>query len=142
VISRVALDTGPLGRIASPRRNPEITAWLTRLLGAGVVVYLPEIVDYELRRNLVLERLARSLARLHQLKITQTYHPLTTAAMLRAAELWADARRHGLPTANPSALDGDVILAAQALQVGATVATENVSHLSRFVDARRWTEIT
>jgi len=35
----------------------------------------------------------------------------------------------------PKALDADVILAAQALQIGGFVATENVGHLSLFVEA-------
>jgi len=35
-------------------------------------------------------------------------------------------------------LDGDVILAAQAEAAGATVVTENVSHLDRFVAAADW----
>ena len=68
--------------------------------------------------------------------------PLTTETMLKAAELWADARRRGVPTADPKELDGDAILAAQAIQVGAVVATDNVGHLSRFVDARNWMEIS
>jgi hypothetical protein len=66
--------------------------------------------------------------------------------MLKAAELWAAARRAGIPTAPPDALDGDVILAAQAiLSAGAgnivTVATDNVGHLARFVDAQSWEKI-
>jgi hypothetical protein len=67
--------------------------------------------------------------------------------MLKAAELWADVRRRGLPTASPDALDGDVILAAQALMAGGPedtviVATGNVGHLGRFVDARIWDQIS
>ena len=62
--------------------------------------------------------------------------------MLRAAELWAQARQQGYPTADPQALDGDVILAAQALTLHGIVATDNVGHLARFVDARPWQEIT
>jgi predicted nucleic acid-binding protein len=63
--------------------------------------------------------------------------------MLRAAELWADLRRAGLPTAAPGSLDGDCILAAQALLSAGpgdvlTVATDNVGHLGRMVDARTW----
>jgi len=61
--------------------------------------------------------------------------------MRQAAEFWAQARKAGRATADDKALDGDVILAAQAHQVGAVVATENVGHLSRFVDARNWKEI-
>ncbi len=48
------------------------------------------------------------------------------------ARLWADARQRGLPTAPPHGLDGDVILAAQALSVQGSVATTNRSHLSVF----------
>jgi len=66
--------------------------------------------------------------------------------MLRAAELWAAARRAGRPTAPPEALDGDCLLAAQALLAAGsgdvvTVATDNVGHLARFVDARLWETI-
>ncbi len=56
--------------------------------------------------------------------------------MLKAAELWALARNRGTPTADPKALDADVILAAQTLQINGSVATENVEHLSLFVDAK------
>ena len=63
--------------------------------------------------------------------------------MLLAAQLWADARNRGKPTADRNALDGDVILAAQAIwEVNAgnevVIATTNVRHLSQFVDAREW----
>ena len=44
----------------------------------------------------------------------------------------------GKPTADPRELDGDVILAAQALQVGGTVVTENPGHLALFVRIERW----
>jgi len=97
-------------------------------------------LKYEVRRSLLLEGLTTSVARLDQLKTVLDYLPLTTETMLKAAELWAKARKHGRPTADPKELDGDVILAAQALQVEAMVATENVGHLSLFVEARPWGE--
>jgi hypothetical protein len=64
--------------------------------------------------------------------------------MRLAAELWAQARNAGLPTGSSAALDGDVILAAQALTLGGpiVVATGNPTHLSRFVPAEDWTAIT
>jgi hypothetical protein len=67
--------------------------------------------------------------------------------MLQAAAFWADARRQGQPTADDRDLDADVILAAQAraleddMDGEVIVATTNVAHLARFVDARHWSEI-
>ena len=55
-----------------------------------------------------------SVHHLDALKENITYAPLTTRIMLRAAWLWADARKQGLPTAPEERLDIDVILAAQA----------------------------
>lgn len=72
--------------------------------------------------------------------------PLTTQTMLKAAEFWAQVRKQGMPTADNKALDGDVILAAQAAMLendGHTViiATTNVNHLSRLANAKEWREI-
>jgi predicted nucleic acid-binding protein len=117
------------------------------LAAAGVRIFVPEIADYEVRRKLIPIRATAGIRCLDQVKATLDYAPLTTDVMLRAAELWAAARSAGLPTAGTEALDGDCILAAQALlSVGpadtVTVATDNVAHLSRFVDARLWETIT
>jgi predicted nucleic acid-binding protein len=142
VISGIALDSGPLGELAHPRRNTQITAWIDTMLAAGVTIYLPEIIDYEVRRGLLAANMTRSVRRLDQLKTVLTYLPLTTDVMLEAAMLWAQARQHGQSVADPKELDGDVILAAQARQVGAIVATENVGHLAVFVQARSWRAIT
>ncbi len=142
MIRGVALDSGPLGRIAHPRPNPEIVAWIEELREFGINVVLPEIIDYELRRELLRIGSTRSIRRLDELKRVLIYLPLTTSVMLKAAELWADARKAGRPTADPKELDIDVILAAQALQAGAIVATENVGHLSLFVEAKPWQEIS
>ena len=95
-----------------------------------------------MRRSLLLAGLKKSLERLDLLKESLAYLPLNTGMILRAAQLWAEARISGKPTADPKELDGDVILAAQSLSVGAIVATENIGHLSRFVDARHWRNIT
>ena len=76
-------------------------------------VFVPEIADYEVRRELLRIGATTGLRRLDQVKATLDYAPITTAVMLRAAELWAAARRAGRPMAPPEALDGDCILAAQ-----------------------------
>lgn len=141
MIKPIALDSGPLGALAHPRRNTDIAAWLDRVLAAGGIVYLPEIIDYEVRRGLLAANMTRSVRRLDRLKAVLTYLPLTTTTMIEAAHLWAQARQHGQSVADPKELDGDVILAAQARQVEAMVATENVGHLALFVEAKSWRAI-
>ncbi len=143
MIRPIILDAGPLGRIAHPKPNPQIAEWYKLMVGSGVEIIVAEVADYEVRRSFLLKRLERSVERLDELKQELTYLPLTTAHMLKAAELWAMAWQAGQPTADPKELDCDVILAAQALSllVEAIVATENVKHLARFVDARDWKDI-
>ena len=138
MVNRIVLDAGPLGRVSHPRPNREIANWLVRVLREGAVVYVPEIAEYEIRRELIRANLDQSIQRLDQLKSALTYLPINTEAMLKAAELWAEARSRGTPTADAKELDADVILAAQAMQVGGSVATENVGHLNLFVEARNW----
>jgi predicted nucleic acid-binding protein len=126
--------------------NARCLHWAQSLAAAGHRVIIPEIADYEVRRELLRLGKTRGLARLDVVKRVFYYAPLTTDVMLKAAELWADARRRGMPTAAPDALDGDAILAAQALMAGGPgdaviVATTNVGHLGRFVDARIWDQI-
>ncbi|MGD0091917.1 MAG: PIN domain-containing protein [Planctomycetota bacterium] len=145
----VLLDAGPLGLATNPNVSPEALAcraWLAGLLAAGITVFIPEITDYELRRELLRARKAKGLTRLDGLKTDLYYLPLNTATMLTAAALWARARNEGYPTAAEAALDVDVILAAQALGLKGhgfepVVATTNPRHLSRFVAARHWSEI-
>ncbi|MEQ9553340.1 MAG: nucleic acid-binding protein [Coleofasciculus sp. G3-WIS-01] len=95
----------------------ECKRWFDSLEPKGYTVILPEIADYEVRRELLRAGKVAGIRRLDELKAVLTYHPITTAVMLKAAELWAEARRRGKPTADSKALDGDVILAAQAILV-------------------------
>ncbi len=143
----VLLDAGPLGMVTHPRKNPEIKTWLQQLLRRGVVVMVPEVADYEVRRELLRAGKKKGVERLDALKVAIGYVPLTTEAMLKAAEFWAEARRRGQPTADDKALDGDVILAAQVVTMkrqgdDMIVATTNVGHLGRFVEAKNWQAIT
>lgn len=145
----VLLDSGPLGRLTSPPTRKGDAAgckqWLASLLMAGTRIVVPEIADYELRRELFRANKAKSIVRLDALAATTEYLPLTTLAMRRAAELWAQARQQGQPTAGDNTIDADVILVAQALTLNALpiiIATNNVGHLSRFVAAEIWQSIT
>ena len=143
----VVLDSGPAGILTHPKPNAATRAieqWLAAMLAAGRRVILPEITDYELRRELIRANKAKSLSNLDDLAIRLEYLPINTVAMRRAAELWAQARLGGYQTASNTALDGDVILAAQSLTLGVpiVVATDNVAHLARYVPAQDWQSIT
>lgn len=145
----VLLDAGPLGLVTHPHieQNREAALWLRGLLSAGVPVLVPEISDYEVRRELLRAGRTRGLSRLDQLAEDLGYLPITTEAMRLAASFWAEARKQGQPTASDESLDADVILAAQAAILnensddGVVVATTNPRHLSRFVAASLWQDL-
>ncbi|MBP1465292.1 hypothetical protein EYB53_006205 [Candidatus Chloroploca sp. M-50] len=143
----ILLDAGPLSMAAHPRKNPEIRVWLQghlRLQTARIAI--PEIADYEVRRELLRAKKYEGIERLDTLKATLRYAPVTTEIMLQAADFWATLRQAGTPTADSAALDADVILAATAFSLQAqgdtvVVATTNVRHLSRLVAAQVWQEL-
>ena len=118
--------------------------WFDAIRRAGVTVYVPEIADYELRRELLRAGQTASVARLDNLREGTHYLPITTRAMKLAAAFWANARNQGRPTAPDLSLDADMILAAQAVALGASdlvVATSNPCHLNRYVPALLWRQI-
>ena len=145
----VLLDSTPVGLVTNPKATSlavECQQWLESLLDRSYHVILPEIIDYEVRRELLRVNKIKSIRRLDDLRSTLIYLPITTEVMLKAAQLWAQVRQQGKPTADDKALDGDVILAAQAILIGSEeypviVATSNPKHLSLFVDARNWQDI-
>lgn len=146
----VLLDTGPLGLVTNPKATPQnllCKQWLQAIAAAGVRVFVPEIADYELRRELLRSGSRRGVTALDRVGTQTGYAPISTAVMRLAAQLWAQARSAGQPTAPDLALDGDVILAAQALLLAATeaeqvvIATTNPGHLKRYTDAEEWSKI-
>jgi len=145
----ILLDSSPVGLITNPKANPlalQCQKWFTKLLERECEIVLPEIVDYEVRRELLRANKLSGLQKLDQLKSAIIYLPITTEVMLKSAELWAEARKKGKQTADNKALDGDVILAAQALLLkgyghDVVIATSNQKHLSFFVNAKDWQEI-
>lgn len=147
----LVLDSGPLGLLTHPQRNAEvvaITEWLSRCLRAGNRVIIPAIVYYELKRELLRANKTLSVARLEAFTTTTPgrYLPVSDEALRLAAQLWANARQQGRPTADYKDLDIDVILAAQTLSFGpapsdAVVATSNPKHLSQFITAQNWDHI-
>jgi predicted nucleic acid-binding protein len=152
MLEAVFLDSGPLGLVTQRRGIPHVDAcrrWVDLLIKAGVRVMVPEVADFEIRRELLRSGKAQGIGRLDAFNTAAVdrFLPITSTAMRRAAELWADARNRGIPTADARALDADVVLAAQSLTAGfapsdIVVASVNVRHISRYVRCERWTDIT
>jgi predicted nucleic acid-binding protein len=106
------LDSGPLGLITQPQRSSEviaITDWLKDCLLAGARVLVPAIVYYEIKRELLRANKSVGIARLDAFvnATPDRYLPLTDDALRFGAELWAQSRRAGRPTAEAAALDID-----------------------------------
>ena len=153
----IALDAGPAGLACDNPKKPAAERffnWMGRCLDNGRTdIILPEIADYEVRRKLLANKDgAPSVRRLDELVKPGgllIYSPITTEIMRRAAGLWSESRRRGDSTADDKALDGDVILAAHALQyIGEhdrlLIATGNVDDIVHYVGerAQRWEMIT
>ena len=69
----ILLDYGPLGMITNPKAKGiplECQMWLRNLLQRGEQVAIPEISDYEVRRELIRAGLLQSLRRLNSFKQT------------------------------------------------------------------------
>ena len=147
----IFLDSGPLGILTKPRRTDEVEAaieWARDMLASGHKFIVPSIADYEVRRELERAGKSTGLLLLDQWNNSEPdrYLPLTDRALRLASKLWAQARRQGKPTADPKELDGDVLIAAQALDTGIpfsdfVIATVNVGHLSVFAPAKLWSDI-
>lgn len=148
----LVLDTFPTSSVAKrPGKKRTLSdqcrQWIDDCEDAGHTILVPAIAYYEVLRELEQRQAKSQIERLKAFCLLPTHFiPLTTAHLETAARLWGKARRTGQPTASDAALDGDVILAAQALSLGLSpsdyiVATTNTAHLSRFVPSDLWTNI-
>ena len=144
----VVLDSTPLSLLCGPPRRADVVTcrqWCDALVLAGNRVVIPEVIDYEVRRELLRAKKDASAGRLTALRGFLEYLPLNTPTMERAARVWADARQRGRPTAPDPALDVDMILVAQAESLMApntVIATSIVAHIAPFHPAEFWSAIT
>jgi predicted nucleic acid-binding protein len=93
--------------------------WINDCEAMGHRVLVPAISYYEVLRELEQRQATGQIARLKTFCLQpRRFLPLSTDHLETAAQLWGQSRRAGLPAADRQALDGDVILAAQALSAG------------------------
>ena len=143
------LDSNILGQIVQPtvEENRPVVAVMSRLFrDVRYRVYFPEIIDYELRRKLLhlaehphqARKWAKEALTALDRFVSTDYIPITTETMRLAARLWAQTRISGRPTGSEEELDVDVILAAQAQQVGGQIITTNEKHFRGIADVFDW----
>ena len=148
----VFLDANVLGDIVNPRPKSDtvkaVQQWSKAMIDAGHILLVPAIADYEVRRELHRKGATASIAALDTFNafVPGRFVPIENEALRIAAREWGRVRNEGKPTADPHALDGDVILAGQVLEqelnaADYVVATDNTGHLTRFVRAERWQDI-
>ena len=65
----VLLDTGVLSEAIHPKDDPEFNSWFRALIAQGDLARVPEIADYELRRELIRVNKVQSIARLDNLSV-------------------------------------------------------------------------
>jgi predicted nucleic acid-binding protein len=144
----VLLDAGPLGQAARRRGLHDVERChllIAEIQDGGSTVAIPEISDYEVRRELL--RLGgegqKAIERLDRLGAALGLVPITSGAMREAARYWAEVRRRGQPTSDDRDLDADTILAGIASVAArdgdrVIIATGNQRHFDRFdgIEAR------
>ena len=133
----MVLDSGPLGEICNPGIRLEAKEWVNFIKERKILLQVAEIIDYELRRNFILEKLEKSKNNLNKYRQTNRIIPITSEIMLTAAELWAEIRSSGISTASKENIDCDVILVAQAISLSTEfkeiiIVTTNPKHIYRF----------
>src|SRR6185437_16280328 len=109
----IILDSSPLGLLFQKngiKESDDCRAWLKHHVGLGDEVVVPEIIHYELRRELLRLRKTAAVKALDEFVqiVPDRLIPITSAALNLASELWAIARQQGEPTAPPEAVDIDV----------------------------------
>lgn len=147
----VFLDSGVLHTLISNSKVKEVIDcqnWFYYLLSRSALIVTSAICNYEVKRELVRRNNVEEINNLNQLKKLIDSLPVDEPTLDLAAELWAEARNQGIPTANNLSLDADVIICAQYQLLArkypgryVVIATTNVKHLSRFAEAQEWQNI-
>ena len=114
------LDSNVLTQLL--RRNAQVVERYRSTLRRGELVYLSAVVYYEVKRGLLHVGATTQLRRLDEdFKAVLRWGTVSDATWDKAAELWAECRRQGRPHDD----DGDLLIAAQAIALGAVVVTRN-----------------
>lgn len=118
------------------RERAPVISRLTEALKTGAVFVSSDIVDYEVRRYLLLKGASRQLRRYDDLARYWSPVSLERNDWLTAAGLWAELHRGGR-----SIEDRDLLIAVSALKARATLVTGNIRHFEQLgVPLLDWTK--
>ena len=120
------------------RRMPHVKARLVTALEQGHELCIIPIVYYELMRGLQLKDNVQGMHEITHFWSLISYYEATKLIWDEAVRLWVMSTKH-----NTMPGDKDILIAAFALQLGATVVTRNVRHFSIFqVPVENWIDGT
>ena len=129
---KLLLDSNTISYIL--RKRPPVISRLAAALEADAVFLSSEVVDYEIRRYLLLKGATRQLGRYESLSNDWVPVSLSRSDWLAAARLWAQLHRRGR-----SIEDRDLLIAVTTLKENATLVTHNVRHFQGLgVDLVDW----
>ena len=103
-------------------REPALSKF-TEVLNSDEVLISSDVVDYEIRRYLMLKGAKRQLARYEELSRDWLPVSLTRDDWRSAAKLWSELHRAGR-----SIEDRDLLIAVSALKEQALLVTHNTRH--------------
>lgn len=124
------LDTNVVTELL--KRNAHVVNRYRSALENGEQVYFSAVAYYEIKRGLLHLGASRQLRQLDEdFKNVLLWISVSDEAWDRAAQLWAECRKQGRPHDD----DGDLLIAAQANLLGATVVTRNTKDFSHLQTA-------
>lgn len=118
---RLLLDSNTITYLLQ-ERTPVITRF-TEALQANAIFLSADVVDYEVRRYLLLKDATRRLQRYEELIGDWIPVSLARGEWYTAARLWSELHRKGR-----SIDDRDLLIAVSALKGNATLVTSNTRH--------------
>jgi len=113
--------------IAFLRKNPKVRTHLRETLAQGHEICVIPIVYFELLRGLERRRDRENINFIKRYWATLSWYECTKHIWDEAIRLWVMAIRQ-----NNKREDADILIAAFAIQLSATVVSQNVKHFSVF----------
>jgi tRNA(fMet)-specific endonuclease VapC len=116
------LDTDILSEVLK-RKDHQVLANAQQYLAQHARLAFSAMTVYEIVRGMRANQAARQLGQFLKAAGTSDVFPISVPILMRAADLWADARSGGHPRN-----DADLIIAATALEAKRVLVTGNTSH--------------